>query len=117
MLQVLDDFVSKHPIDVALCTLDEAAFGAALQGRRKLFADFKRGAPACALDADAYRNEVKKLQVNCAARRLPSANPLKIPRVQQLDTYLARQELSGVIYRCNCSNERIAELRTHAFCK
>lgn len=61
MLDELSDFVQAHPIDVALCTLDNAAFGAALNARRKRSQSFGARCPPDALQRDEYRREVLRL--------------------------------------------------------
>lgn len=61
MLDELQAFTRTHAIDVALCTIDNAAFGAALNARRKRYAGFARKAPEHARNAQAWRSEIERL--------------------------------------------------------
>ena len=63
MLLEVREFTATHAVDVALCTLDEAAFGAALNARRREDASFRERAPPD-LDDDRqqrYAHEVTRL--------------------------------------------------------
>lgn len=60
-LDVLHAFARSHRIDVALCTIDNAAFGAALNARRKRYPDFVARAPPHAREPERWRDEVERL--------------------------------------------------------
>ena len=70
MLSVLHEFTQQHAVDIALCTVDEAAFGAALTARRQLLGNlspdrygrlWRLKTPDDAADAAAYELEVDRL--------------------------------------------------------
>ena len=79
MLRELHEFTSEHAIDVALCTVDSAAFGAAQTARRKLLGQFKaddRGRlwrlrlPSDAADHERYYAVVERLSDEFLAGRV-----------------------------------------------
>ena len=74
MLRQLHAFTSTHHVDIALCTVDEAAFGAAQTARRFLFGDevpelvisrwsrlWRLKPPREAADPEQYFDEVERL--------------------------------------------------------
>ena len=79
MLHELHQFTSEHAIDVALCTVDSAAFGAAQTARRMLLGEFKsdnRGRlwrlrlPSNAADHERYYAVVERLSDEFLAGRV-----------------------------------------------
>ena len=79
MLHELHQFTSEHAIDVALCTVDSAAFGAAQTARRKLLGEINaddRGRlwrlrlPSDAADHKRYQDTVERLSDEFLAGRV-----------------------------------------------
>ncbi|KAL1507964.1 hypothetical protein AB1Y20_007568 [Prymnesium parvum] len=70
MLQELHEFTRRHHVDVALCTVDESAYGAALLARRQLLGDlspdrlgrlWRLHPPDDVADVEAFNHEVDRL--------------------------------------------------------
>jgi hypothetical protein len=63
-------FARAHAVDIALCTIDSAAFGAALNARRRACPEFEASVPAGARDPERYRAEVARLAQLCLRGQL-----------------------------------------------